>query len=226
MKRLFLLSLAALLTATGCHCAKPAKSADNFTRWEAEITAFERADRTNPPPRGAILFAGSSTIRLWKTLATDFPEHRIINRGFGGSEIADSTHFADRIILPCAPRMIVFRAGGNDLWNGKSPKDIFADFKQFVATVQSKLPGTEIAFLSWTATPARWTQRDKEKTLNALVTAYAKETPGVRFIEMLPLPAGPDGMPGAGMFASDKLHFSPAGYKLLAESVRPHLPAP
>src|SRR5215468_6885350 len=78
----------------------------NFTRWEQEIAAFERTDQTNPPPRGAVLFIGSSTIRLWKTLARDFPEQQVVNRGFGGSEILDSTHFAERIIFPYEPRMI------------------------------------------------------------------------------------------------------------------------
>ena len=62
-----------------------------FAKWEKEIGAFEAADRTNPPPKGALLFIGSSTIRMWKTLAQDLPGHTTINRGFGGSQIVDST---------------------------------------------------------------------------------------------------------------------------------------
>jgi lysophospholipase L1-like esterase len=70
-----------------------------FARWEPEIAAFEQQDRANAPVKGALLFIGSSTIRLWNTLASDFPGHKIINRGFGGSQIVDATHFADRIIF-------------------------------------------------------------------------------------------------------------------------------
>jgi len=70
---------------------------NGFDKWEQQIAAFEADDRTNPPPKDAVLFIGSSTIRRWTTLAQDFPEHRVINRGFGGSQIADSTHFADRV---------------------------------------------------------------------------------------------------------------------------------
>ena len=55
-----------------------------------EIEAFEASDRTNRPAPGGLLFVGSSSIRLWKTLAQDFPEHPVINRGFGGSQIIDS----------------------------------------------------------------------------------------------------------------------------------------
>src|SRR5438128_1146008 len=103
----------------------------DFAKWEKEIAAYEQMDRTNPPPRGALLFVGSSTIRRWETLAKDFPQHQVINRGFGGSQIADASHFAERIIFPYEPRMIFLRAGGNDIYAGKSPEQVFADYKEF-----------------------------------------------------------------------------------------------
>ena len=118
--------------------AAPAPAHD-FARWEKDVAAFEASDRTAPPPKNALLFVGSSTIVRWKTLQQDYPAHPIINRGFGGNEIADSTHFADRIIFPYQPRTIFLRAGGNDIHNGKTPEQVFADFKAFVATVRAKL---------------------------------------------------------------------------------------
>jgi len=104
----------------------------NISKWEGEIKAFEASDRTNPPPKQAILFVGSSSIRKWQTLAKDFPGKVVINRGFGGSEIADSTALADRIIFPYQPKMIVFYAGDNDLANGKNVEQVVADFQTFV----------------------------------------------------------------------------------------------
>src|SRR5687767_11221929 len=86
--------------------------AQTTNRWDKEIAAFEAQDKTNPPPKGAILFIGSSSIRLWKTLAEDFPEHEVINRGFGGSQIADSVYFVDRMVVPYQPKKIVMYAGG------------------------------------------------------------------------------------------------------------------
>src|SRR5689334_10304026 len=100
MKRPALLSLVAFLILMPERGAQCADGGRDFGKWEKEIAAYEQMDRTNPPPSGALLFIGSSTIRLWKTLAQDFPTHRVVNRGFGGSEIVDSTHFAERIILP------------------------------------------------------------------------------------------------------------------------------
>ena len=101
-------------------------------RWGKEIRAFEEADKTNPPPRGAILFIGSSTIRCWTNLAQAFPGHQVINRGFGGSHLSDSVAFMDRIVTPYRPKLIFLYAGDNDIAAGKSPEEVLSDFKAFV----------------------------------------------------------------------------------------------
>jgi lysophospholipase L1-like esterase len=224
MTKLRWLPLVALLLALPAARGSAAETNSSFAKWEKEIAAFERSDATNPPPKGALLFIGSSGIRLWHTLATDFPGHQVINRGFGGSEIADSTHFADRIIFPYAPRAIFFRAGGNDLANGKFPEQVFADFKAFVTTVHARLPEADITFISWNPTIARWSQREQEKTLNTLVREFISQQPRLHYIEIAPSVLGPDGQPRAELLAEDKLHFSEAGYRMLADLVRPHLP--
>ena len=170
-----------------------------------------------------MLFIGSSTIRLWKSLAQDFPKHQVINRGFGGSEIIDSTHFAERIIFPYGPRMIFLRAGGNDIHAGKSPEQVFADFKDFVAKIHSKLPQTEVVFISLCPSVARWQQAEKEKRLNSLIEEQARSVAHLKYIETYSMSLGAEGMPRGELFVSDKLHFNAEGYKLLAERVRPFL---
>ena len=154
LNRAALFSLICFFVIAPPRVAPGAETGHDFGKWESEIAAFEAMDRTNPPPKHALLFIGSSTIRKWATLAGDFPDQRVINRGFGGSEIVDSTHFADRIVFPYAPRMIFFRAGGNDLWAGKSPEEAFADFKAFVARVQPNCPKRKLC-LSPGARPLR-----------------------------------------------------------------------
>jgi len=219
-----IVSLALLLFVLESPRLALAAPAHDFARWEKEISAFESADKTNPPPKGALLFIGSSTIRFWSTLANDFPNHKIINRGFGGSQIEDATHFADRIIFPYEPKMIFLRAGGNDLWAGKTSEQVFDDFKNFEQTVHAKLPKTEIVFISLSPSIARWKQADKEKKANELVLDYIHQHDRLKYIETYPLPLGPDGQPRAELFRDDKLHFNAEGYKLLVERVRPFLP--
>ena len=195
-----------------------------FARWEKDIAAHERADREHPPAKGGVLFIGSSTIVRWKTLAADFPDHHVINRGFGGSEIADSTHFAERIIFPYEPRTLFLRAGGNDIHAGKSPEQVFNDFKAFAAKVHARLPESRIVFISLSPAPSRWNERDANKKLNTLVSEYVQGKPYLAYVETYDLTITPQGDPREELFVADRLHPNAAGYKLLAERVRPFLP--
>jgi lysophospholipase L1-like esterase len=196
----------------------------NFAQWENEVAAYEAQDRANPPPKGAVLFIGSSTIRMWTTLAADFPGHAVINRGFGGTEIVDATHFADRLVFPHAPKAIFFRAGGNDIHNGKAPAQLLADFKDFVAVVHARLPATDVWFIGLCPTIARWPETAANKELNSLVEAFAGTTPRVHYIDAWDISLDAAGNPRPELFAGDKLHLSADGYKLLADRVRPHVP--
>jgi len=192
-----------------------------FAAWEPEVAAYEAQDRAAPPPKHGVLFAGSSTVRLWKTLAADFPGVPVINRGFGGTEIVDSTHFAGRLIFPHEPRAIFLRAGVNDLHDGKSPAQVFADFREFVAAIHARLPETEIWFIGLCPTIARWTEAEANRELNGLVEQWARNAPRVHYIDAWSVSLDDAGRPRPELFAPDKLHLSPEGYRRLAERVRP-----
>ena len=198
----------------------------NFDKWEPEIAAFEKADQTEPPPKGAIVFIGSSSIRKWKTLAEDFPYHRVINRGFGGSEIIDSVHFADRIVIPYAPRLVVLYAGGNDINAGKTPEQVFADFQAFTELVRGKLPDADLDYIAIAGNPARWAQVDRVRAANSKIEAFIEGKPHLKFINVFPQMLGSDGQPIPEIFGPDRLHMSPAGYKLWTNIILPLLPAP
>jgi lysophospholipase L1-like esterase len=202
----------------------PQATPDRFAKWEPEIAAYEAADRENPPPKRGILFIGSSTIRLWKTLAEDFPDHKIINRGFGGSEIVDSTHFADRIIIPYEPKQIFLRAGGNDIHGGRLPEKVASDFAAFVRVVHGRLPKTEIVYIAVNPAPARWGENDKYRDLNRRIREMALEMPRVCVVDAYDISLTAEGRARPELFVDDKLHFNAEGYKVLAERVRPYLP--
>ena len=220
---IFLLVLiSACATRPPTPAAAPAP-AHNYARWDGEIGRYEQIDQTNAPPQGGLLFTGSSTIRLWKTLQSDFPDQPVINRGFGGCEIVDCTHFADRIIVPYRPRKIYLRCGGNDLWGGKSAEQVFADYKEFVAQVHARLPKTQIVFISLSPSIARWKQADKEKAVNAMAEKFTRGKSYLSYIETYDIVLGPDAQPRPELFVADKLHFNAAGYKLFAERLRPYV---
>jgi lysophospholipase L1-like esterase len=207
-----------------CTAYQPAAAEQpSSQRWEQEIRAFEAADRGNPPPKGAILFVGSSTIRLWKTLSADFPEHKVINRGFGGCQIADCTRFADRIVIPCKPRLVVLRAGGNDIQAGKTPKQVRDDFQAFVEKVREKLPEVCITYMTINATLARWSNVEREKKASQLIKEYIATGENLDYIDTFDATMGADGKPREELFVKDRLHFNAEGYWILATVVRSHL---
>ncbi|HXT38557.1 MAG TPA: SGNH/GDSL hydrolase family protein [Candidatus Angelobacter sp.] len=193
------------------------------TKWESEIRAFEAADRTSPPPTGAVLFIGSSSIRLWKSLAQDFPGFKVLNRGFGGSQIADSTAFADRIVLPYKPKVIVLYAGDNDIAAGRSPEQVLADFKAFVNKVRGGLPRARIVFLSIKPSPSRWQFVEKIRAANNLVENFCNHEKRLAYIDVFNPMLGRDGSPRAELFGEDKLHMNAKGYALWTSIIRPRL---
>jgi lysophospholipase L1-like esterase len=192
-------------------------------RWDTDIAVFEARDRTNPPPKDAILFIGSSSIRLWKTLERDFPEHHVINRGFGGSEIGDSVHFVDHIVVPYRPKLVVMYAGGNDINAGKTPEQVAGNFKAFVEKVRARLPQTRIAYISIAPNPARWSQVDRVKRANELIREFTRTNANLAFIDVFPHMLGEDGQPRPEIFVEDRLHMNERGYALWTKLVRPAL---
>jgi lysophospholipase L1-like esterase len=192
-------------------------------KYEKDIRAFEEADKLSAPPKGAILFIGASSIRRWSTLAQDFPDYKVINRGFGGSQMADSVYYTDRIVLPYRPRLIVVNAGGNDINAGKKPGQVLADFKAFVEKVRAELPDTRIAFLSLSPSPKRWEQAGQQREANRLIKEYIVAGNNLDYIELWDQFLGPDGKPREDLFVEDRLHNNAEGYKIRTGAVQPHL---
>ena len=221
--KLMLMALLVFSCSAQAQTTRPATT-QGPARWEKEIAVYEAKDREKMPAKGGVLFVGASSIRMWKSLEKDFPEHNMINRGFGGSQIADSTHFAERIIFPYEPKMIFLRAGGNDIHAGKAVQSVFEDFKQFVAKVKGKLPESDIVYISMSPAPARWEEREKNKQLNGMIEAFCKETPRLKYVETYDMTLNSDGSAREELFVKDRLHFNEEGYKLMAERVRPLLP--
>jgi lysophospholipase L1-like esterase len=194
---------------------QPAKEAP----FEKEIRAFEEADKEKMPPRGAALFVGSSSIRLWKTLEQDFPNLAVINRGFGGSTVRDSIGYADRIIVPYHPKRIVLYAGDNDVAQGMTAEQVFADYKELVAKVRQKLPDVRIDFIAIKPSIRRWAMVDRMREANRLVREYARGQKNLGYIDVFTPMLGDDGMPRKELFVEDGLHLSAKGYALWTEIV-------
>jgi lysophospholipase L1-like esterase len=217
-----LLVVAALCLACVRADAQEPAQPTGIERWEADIRKFEEQDKLAPPKPGGVLFIGSSSIRRWQ-LDESFPDRGYINRGFGGSQIADSTHFADRIVIPYKPRLVVLYAGDNDLAKGKSPEQVAADFAAFAAKVHAALPETRIAFIGIKPSIARWAIVDKVRAANRRIASACEKHERLRFVDVDQPTLGDDGKPRGELFVKDGLHLSAAGYELWTKLLTPAL---
>lgn len=213
LPRLF--PVAALLLAGPLLFATPEK-------WTGAIDKFTQADVTNPPPKGAVVFVGSSSIVKWTSLEKDFAGTKVINRGFGGSELADSVFYADRIVIPYRPRTVVLYAGDNDLHAGKTPETVFADFKAFAAKIHAALPETKVVYIAIKPSPSRWKIKDQVVKANALIAAEcAKDPRHFAFADVYTPMLDAKGEPRPELFVQDMLHMNPAGYAIWTPIVAP-----
>jgi lysophospholipase L1-like esterase len=182
-------------------------------QFENEIRAFETSDRTNPPPKDAVLFVGSSSIRFWTNLADSFPQFTTIRRGFGGSHLPDSTAFADRIMIPYRPAKIVLYAGENDIARGDSPEEIFDALKKFVTKIHTALPNTRIYYLAIKPAPIRWHLSPQERRANDLIRRYCARHKNLKFVNTWSATLNKDAEPDPTLYKPDHLHLNDAGYQ-------------
>src|SRR5689334_19572237 len=96
-----------------------------------EIERFLEQDKVSPPPRGAILFIGSSIFREWADLEKQMAPLPVLNRAFGGSRTWEVVYYADRIVLPYRPRIIVYYCGSNDIGSGAGAAQVVVNFQAF-----------------------------------------------------------------------------------------------
>ncbi len=224
----FSLAAAALLLSslvlTGCK-SLPANNlaTHDSSNWEKSIADFEARDVTNRPPENCIVFVGSSSIAMWKSLKGDFPGLPVVNRGFGGSHLADSVNFAHRIITPYKPRQVVVYAGGNDISSKKPPELVYGDFVALAQKIRRNLPNARISYISIAGNPNRWEQVEQVKQANSMIQRYCDTHKNMDFINVFPLMLGPDGLPKPGIFLADQLHMNEKGYAIWKEAARPYL---
>ncbi len=198
---------------------------DEPDAWDWAIERFEREDRGKPPPPGAIVFTGSSSITFWKTLERDMAPLPVLNRGFGGSRMHQVAHYADRIVIPYRPRAVVLFAGTNDI-AGSKPKtaqQVFDGYLAFVAKVHAALPETPIYYISITPTPSRWKYWHIVCEANRLIQAHAATDPRLHFIDLTPVILGADGKPNRALFRIDRLHPNAKGYARWKATIKPVL---
>ncbi len=180
-------------------------------RWSKDAETFAQWDRKNSFPADAVVFVGSSSIRYWPT-AEGFGDLPVINRGYGGSIMADSIYYADAFILKYKPKVVVVYAGDNDCSGKLPPASVAGDFEKLADTIHEALPNTEIICLSVKRSDSRkhlWPQMEQ---VNKLYKKYAQTQSYITYVDVDAVLLTEDGTPDPELYLSDRLHLSEKGY--------------
>ena len=190
-----------------------------------DVLAFKKQDSIKAPPKGAILFIGSSSFTMWADVQKHFPGYTIINRGFGGSSLTDQIRFANDIVFPYQPKQVVIYCGENDLAGNDtvSGQTVLNRFKFLFEMIREKLPGIPIVFVSLKPSPSRAHLFSKMKTANSLIKSFLASQPKTAFVDVYSLMLLPNGKPRPEIFLSDSLHMNPKGYAIWQKAIQPHL---
>lgn len=194
-------------------------------KWEKDIQAFEKLDASEPDPAEAILFTGSSSIRLWSTLEEDMAPYHVIQRGYGGAKLTDFAVYADRIVYPHKFKALALFVA-NDITGGKNdrtPAEVLGLFQYIVKQVRKNYKEEPIFFIQITPTNSRWKVWDKITEANNLIKKYCSEEKGLYFIETADRFFGDDGKPRAELFRDDQLHLNAAGYEIWTAVIKENL---
>lgn len=218
----FSLTLIGLLPACRPTAPPVAAVAAPASGFATEIAAFTAWDARNATPANPIVFAGSSSIRLWNT-AERFPGLPIVNRGFGGAQLADVNQYVNETVLRYRPRVVVLYAGDNDINAGRTNDQVFADYETFVASVHGADSTVDIVFIPIKPSLQRWALWPRMKEVNARILAFVQGHAHLRYVDVATPMLGSDGKPRPELFMADGLHMKPAGYDVWTSGLKPHL---
>jgi lysophospholipase L1-like esterase len=191
--------------------------------FDSEVSTLESRLSATQTSTNPIIFYGSSSFRLWKSMQQDFPGYPILNCGFGGSRLTDCVRYANRLVIPRKPAAIVIYAGDNDLALGTPPEQVFQSFQRLFEIFRAYSPSIPIAFVSVKPSPARLKYLPSIIKFNELVEQYLQARPETDYIDICSDMLGPDHKPISSLFVNDQIHLSAAGYKIMRKEIEEFL---
>jgi lysophospholipase L1-like esterase len=190
-----------------------------------EIKAFRKADSIAKSPKNSILLIGSSSFTKWKDVQEYFPEHTILNRGFGGSSLTDVIYYANDVVLKYNPKQILIYCGENDIAGSSfvTADTVFERFKNLYGIIRSKFKKVPIAFISMKPSPSRAKYLETMQKGNELIKTFMEKQKKADYIDVYHSMYDADGKMLTNIFLSDKLHMNAAGYKIWQGTIAPYL---
>ena len=225
MNKIRRISLVAAILLAACSPLKNYRDLPELKIWEPEIVKFENLDKTESYPSDAVMFAGSSSIRLWSTIAQDMAPYNVIQRGYGGAKLSDYAIFADRIFSPHPCKaLVIFIA--NDIMGtpqDKTPEEARKLFLNLLKTFRKSHPSSPLFWIEITPTSSRWKVWSQIMKANDLIRNECENHRNTYFIKTSFAFLNENGVPKDELFVADKLHLNADGYKVWTALIKNEL---
>ncbi|WP_299758302.1 SGNH/GDSL hydrolase family protein [uncultured Pontibacter sp.] len=189
-----------------------------------EIQEFKKQDGVQMPPKNAILFVGSSSIRMWKNMQEMFPKHTVVNRGFGGSNLLDLQRYLNDIVFPYQPKQIVIYSGENDIASDTvQATEVLERFKTVFQEIRQEMPQVPVVFVSIKPSPSRAKYKPIIVEANKQIHEYLKSQPNTKYVDVFTPMLQPNGKAKPEIFTQDSLHMNQQGYQIWRKKIKPYL---
>jgi lysophospholipase L1-like esterase len=216
MKKAFCFLMALLISAITLQAQQPP--------FYEEIQAYKKLDSAQMPPKNAILFIGSSSFNFWKDMQEYFPNHTVINRGFGGSALPDVIRYADQIIYPYQPKQVVIYCGENDIaTENATPQVVLERVETLTRMIRSRFKDVPIVYVSIKPSPSRAHLMPVMASANRIIKEYLATLKNTVFVDVYSQMLNGEGKPKSDIFIDDNLHMNAKGYAIWKQAIEPNL---
>ena len=192
-------------------------------RFKEEVGAIqEKYDTLWDSSKETIVFTGSSSVRIWKNLESVFPNHQIVNSGFGGSQASDLLAFSEELILSFNPYQVFIYEGDNDIAANKKPKEIVNTTLAIIKRIREKSRDTQIILIAAKPSIIRWSLKRKYKNFNRKLKKLCKKDNLLQFADIWkPMLQGR--RLKQDIFEDDGLHMNVKGYEIWYTVIKPFI---
>lgn len=192
-------------------------------RFTEQVDAIQKKyDTLLDITKETIVFTGSSSVRIWSDLQERFPNHQIVNSGFGGSQASDLLAYSNELILRYKPKKVFIYEGDNDISDGKDSKIIISDIMGIIRKIREQNPAVKVVLIAAKPSIARWNLKRDYKRLNRKFKRMSRKDADIWYVDVWkPMLDGRNVK--QDIFIKDGLHMNAKGYEIWYNAMKPFL---
>lgn len=173
--------------------------------------------RVETPPNGS----GDETSQYAYWLMRANPAWNVVNHGVNGERSDHILARFERDVITVKPHVVVIIAGVNDVYQGRGARHVIEQLEAMYDRARAgNIPVVAGSIIPYNTATAEQNARMRE--INQWIRKTAADDPAIDFVDTRAAAAAADN-PDRLFESPDGLHPSPAGYRRMADALRPVL---